>query len=219
MRVKYCILILLTVFTISCKTDSKNKMVKDEPTLIAIDSLLQDVSLLQDSFNEDNSTINEHLVEKLKPIQENFKRINLITDWSFIDKEELWETTEGGEARYYYQNEQLEKIVTHQFGETFQVITEYYLLNGQLSFAYRKLYIYNRPIYYDSTMMKENNDNEMFDFEKSEIVEDRLYFANRKLIHQVYKQSSESPLLSYDKPYWREEIITDFEKFIELAKK
>jgi len=166
------------------------------------------------NIDKEDTSVNEYLTDKLKPIKENFKRINAIKNWTSIDTQKLWETTEGGEAKFYYQKGQLEKIVTYHFGETFQAVTEYYLLDEQLSFVFRKLELYNRPFYYDLAMMKENNDNEMYDSEKSEIIEDRCYFENGKLIHHIKKQSGgKSPF--YDNSYDEKEgIITDFEKLI-----
>ena len=41
--------------------------------------------------------------------------------------------------------------------------------------------------------MKENNDNQTFDIEESEIIEDRSYFQNGKLIHQINNQDCGSP--------------------------
>jgi len=163
----------------------------------------------------------EASIESLKPIRENFKRINSIKDWSLIDEKELWktslETLEGGQAKFYYHKEQLEKIVIHQFGETFQVVTEYYLLDKQLSFAFVKLYWYNRPFNYDLAKMNENNDNEMFDFEKSEIIEDRCYFENGKLIHHEKKQLGIKSPFHDDSYDGKEEIITNFEELIKIA--
>ena len=133
------------------------------------------------------------MTERLKPIRANFKRINSISEWEAIYKKDLLESTEGGEAKFYYSHEQLEKITTRHFGETLQQLREYYLLNGQLSFVFEKSYNYNRPIYYDTTTMKENNDREAFDFEKSEIIEDRSYFEKGKLLHQINNQDCGSP--------------------------
>lgn len=106
------------------------------------------------------------------------------THWTSINTEELSESTEGGVAKFFYLYGLLEKIVTRNFGETFQQLTEYYLLNGQLSFVFEKLHKYNRPLYYDTAAMKENNDIEEFDIDKSEIIEVRSYFINGKLFHQ-----------------------------------
>lgn len=109
-------------------------------------SFQSDTVELKETINEEDLPINDYLTDKLKPIRENFKRINSITNWSSIKTLELWETTEGGEAKFYYQNGQLEKIVTQNFGEMGQSLTEYYLLDEKLSFVFEKWYKYNRPI-------------------------------------------------------------------------
>ncbi len=170
-------------------------------------------------ITEEDLPVNEYLTERLKPIRANYKRINSITNWTNIDTKELWETTEGGEAKYYYQKRQLEKITTRHFGETFQQLTEYYLMNGQLSFVFEKSYKYNRPMYYDTAAMKENNDTEAFDFEKSEIVEDRSYFENGKLLHQLNNQDCGSPFADDYLLEEQKRIKTGFEKLIELGRK
>ncbi|MBN3583477.1 hypothetical protein JYB64_13845 [Algoriphagus aestuarii] len=221
-KLTYYILSFATLLLIGCGTDSESKSatVSDTTSIIppvAIDSLQRDTVELKETFNQEDLPVNEYLTERLKPIRANFKRINSFTHWTKIDTKELWETTEGGEAKYYYQNGQLEKIVTRHFGETFQLLTEYYLMNGQLSFVFEKSYKYNRPMYYDTTAMKENNDTEAFDFEKSEIVEDRSYFENGKLLHQLNNQDCGSP---FGDDYLLEEqkrIKTDFEKLIKLG--
>ena len=125
-------------------------------------------------------------------IKANFKKLNSIEKWDKIVKIDLDDTTEGGEANYYYLNNQLAKIVVKQYGENFQLISEYYTINNQLSFVYEKMYQYNRPITYDSVMMKENGDNEIFDFDKSEIVETRSYFDNEQLIQQISNDAEKS---------------------------
>ena len=50
--------------------------------------------------------------EKLEIIRNNFKRINSIKNWTVIDSVELEESTEGGQAKFYFANKQLQKIVT-----------------------------------------------------------------------------------------------------------
>ena len=186
-------------------------------TTLTVDSLLRDTVELKETFNQEDLPVNEYLTERLKPIRANFKRINSITNWTTIDKKDLWETTEGGEAKFYYSNGQLEKITTRHFGETFQQLTEYYLLKGQLSFVFEKSYKYNRPMYYDSTSMKENNDTEAFDFEKSEIIEDRSYFDNGKLLHQIDSQDCGSPFADNYLLEEQKRIKSDFEKLIKLG--
>lgn len=208
-KLKYYLFTFLSAFIISCGTE-KNKDIKTETDYSLAPNTLQ----LRETFNEEDLAVKEYLNEQLKPIRENFKRINSITNWTTIDTKELWDTTEGGEAKYHYQNGQLEKITTRHFGETFQQLTEYYLMNGQLSFVFEKLYKYNRPIYYDTTAMKDNNDTEEFDFDNSEIIEDRSYFENSKLVHKIEGGNSGAP---YTANYLIEEekrIIEDFNNLI-----
>lgn len=184
---------------------------------VKIDSLQRATIELKETFNQEDLPVNEYLTERLKPIRANFKRINSIANWTTIKTKDIWETTEGGEAKFYYLKGQLEKITTRHFGETFQILTEYYLLKGQLSFVFTKYYKYNRPMYYDSTSMKENNDTEAFDFEKSEIIEDRSYFDNRKLLHQINSQDCGSPFADDYLLEEQKRIKADFEKLIILG--
>lgn len=213
----YCLLTFLIVFIVGCEGQNKNETkIKTESNSISADSLHQEVIRLKETFNEEDLPVNEFLTERLKPIRENFKRINSTTNWTSIDTKELWETTEGGEAKFYYQNEQLEKVVTRHFGEMGQSLTEYYLLNGKLSFVFKKSYKYNRPITWNKTAMKENNDTETFDFEKSEIEENRSYFENDELIHKIESGDCGAP---FAKEYMTEEekrITNEFKKLIKL---
>ncbi|MCH6199770.1 hypothetical protein MMU07_09270 [Aquiflexum sp. LQ15W] len=205
----YYLFTFLSTFFISCGTE-KNKAIETETD----DGLPPNTIQLRETVNEEDLDVNEYLTERLKPIRENFKRINSIKDWTSIDTQELWDSTEGGEAKYYYQSGQLEKIITRHFGETFQQLTEYYLMNGQLSFVFEKSYRYNRPIYYDTIVMKENNDTEAFGFDISEIIEDRSYFENSKLLHKIEDGNNGA---SYAADYLIEEekrMIGDFNYLI-----
>ena len=190
-----------------------------DTTTIRDNSVTNDTVELKETFNEEDLPVNEYLTDKLKPIRANFKRINSITNWTSIGTEELSESTEGGEAKFYYQNGKLEKIVAQHYGETFQLLTEYYLLNGQLSFVFEKRHKYNRPLYYDTTAMKENNDTEAFDIDKSEIIEDRSYFDNGKLLHQINNQDCGSPFADDYLLEEQKRIKTDFDKLIRQTKK
>jgi hypothetical protein len=220
-KLAYCILIFLTFLLIRCGTDSKKENQKNtDPAFAQPDSLQRERNTvqLQETFNEEDIPVNEYLTDNLKPIRGNFKRINSIKNWTSVGTEELSESTEGGEAKYYYQNGQLEKIVTRQLGESFQLLTEYYLMNGQLSFVFEKHLKYNRPFYYDSTAMKENNDTETFDPDKSKIIEDRSYFENGKLLYRVNNQDHSSTFAPGYLPEEQKRIKADFDKLIELTK-
>ncbi|MEJ5104729.1 hypothetical protein [Chryseobacterium sp. MYb328] len=179
----------------------------------------KDTIRIKESLHEEDIEANEYLKDRLKPIQSNFKRINSITQWTNIKKKNIeGESAEGGEATYYYKNNRLEKIMARHYGEMGQVLIEYYLLNSKLSFVFEKDYKYNRPLFYDAKAMKENNDTEAFDFEKSEIVETRNYFEGGSLMHIVNSQDCGAP---FSGDYMREEdksIKDDFKRLLKLEK-
>jgi hypothetical protein len=174
---------------------------------------------LKECSHEEDVINNDYLKEELVSIRQNFKRINSIDKWESISTKELWESTEGGQVNYYYSKQGLEKIVARQFGETGQLLIEYYLINGKLSFVFQKSYRYNRPLFYDSASMKMNDDDQVFDFELSEIIEDRSYFKNGKLLHQINSQDCGAP---FSEEYLQDEqkrLMKEFEKLMTLSKK
>ena len=121
-------------------------------------------------------------------------------------------------ARFYYDNGTLEKIIERHFGETGQVLREYYLMDGELSFVFEKDLRYNRPITWDEKHKKENNDSEVFDIEKSEVTEERSYFKGGNLIHQIVSEDCGSP---FAESYLREEekrILDTYNNLLKLEK-
>ncbi|MBL0183884.1 MAG: hypothetical protein IPP96_16990 [Chitinophagaceae bacterium] len=211
-------LVTVLLFASCNSSQQKDAKVNNQPAITKVDTFHIDSTFLKEAFQQEDTAYNEYLAGRLKPIRENFKRINSITKWTSVDKEDLDESTEGGEATFYYSSGVLEKIATRHFGETSQALTEYYLLNGQLSFVFEKSYKYNRPIYYDSAAMKENKDNQTFNMEKSEVIENRSYFEKGRLLHQVNNQDCGSP---FAKEYLLEEqkrLIADFDKLKTITK-
>ncbi len=205
---------ILVFLTVSNPLFSQNTKAPQEKHIVHQYNTIQ----AKASFNKENIPVNEYLTDKLKPIRDNFKRINSIEKWSVIKQQDLFESAEGGEAKYYYQKNKLEKIITRIFGESGQTLTEYYLLNGQLSFVYEKNYKYNRPLYYDTKAMKENNDTEAFDFDKSEITENRGYFVNGKLIHILNSEDCGAPFSSDYIAEEQKSILSEYSKLLKLIR-
>lgn len=174
-----CLAILL-----SCNFNKKHTPeAKNQTEVTVADSLKSAMFNLNElSWPEDSTDTSSP--SEIRSVKSNFKRINAIGKWTQIVKKDLEDSAEGGELVFYYLNGQLEKMATRQFGEHFQVLAEYYLLNGSVSFVIERTITYNRPIYYDSIAMKANNDNQVFDIEKSEWNDIRSYFADGKLIQQ-----------------------------------
>ncbi|MBN8785852.1 MAG: hypothetical protein J0I84_02050 [Terrimonas sp.] len=212
--------ILIFAFFAGCSNGIGDSVHQKDDSLanVDIDSMEADtLTLLKQGANDDDIPANDFLRDTLKPVRENLKRISTIANWSTIDTKDI-DAGEGGEAKFYYKDGKLEKIVVRQLGETFQQLAEYYLQDNKLSFVFEKTYRYNRPIFYDSTVMKENNDTEAFDFKKSTITEDRSYFINNKLIHQVNNEDCGAPFAA---DYLRDEqkrIETEFEELTRLLK-
>ena len=127
---------------------------------------------------------------------------------------ELQVSTEGGEAVYYYQDGKLEKIITTAYGETYRLLSEYYLPDGKISFVYEKHLKYNRPFYYDSTAMKGNLDTETFDLKKSELIEVRSYFEKGKLLHQISNQDCGSPFADDFLLAEQKRILQDYNRLV-----
>jgi hypothetical protein len=217
-RSENIILGLILFLLVSCekKTQSANEIL--DITNSTKSQTTKDSFKITESKNQIDNPVNEFLTEKLKPIRDNFKKINSITtdNWSSIQTKSLEGTTEGGEATYYYWNADLSKIITKEYGETFQVLTEYYFLNKNLSFVFEKTLKYNRPIYWDKKRMKENNDTEVFDFERSEITEDRNYFEKGKLIHQLSSEDCGAPMSDEYLKVEQKRILSNFEKIMKL---
>lgn len=213
MKYSYSILIVLLII-VSCK---KKETVKDniDKNFTKENSKLyiKDSFKIEESFNQIDSTFDKSLDEKLLPIKENFKRINSIENknWSSITSRFLEGSTEGGEVTYYHLKNNLEKIRAKQYGETYQVLTEYYLLNGKLSFVYQKALKYNLPIYMNNP---DENSKEVFDYKKSKIYESRYYFENGILIKQISDENSTSEYLKER----QEEILRNFIKVLKLEK-
>lgn len=139
---------------------------------VSIQYLPIDSFLFAESVNEEDQPDNAYLQEELKRIRENFKRINSIKEWNKIKRIDLRQSTEGGDALFYYDNIGLEKIIEKNYGETGQTLHEYYFYKGNLSFVFEKICHYEHPITNDS-----------FAFDDSMVEYDRFYFEKGKLIH------------------------------------
>lgn len=98
---KYIFLIFFSVSIISCGKEKKNNIRKEKENVhnsASFNTLKKNSKGQSSEFERaDYETF------RLKVIRENYRRINSIANWSEIKKEELFETTEGGEASYYYQ--------------------------------------------------------------------------------------------------------------------
>lgn len=178
----------------------------------------QDTVKIGETCNDKDTTGSKSLKNRIKPIQANFKRINSVTKWTSVKKKDIeGESAEGGEATFYYTDKGLQKVIAKHYGEMGQKLTEYYLLNGQLSFVFEKEYKYNRPLFYDAKAMKENNDTEAFDLKKSKITMTRNYFENGNII-LITNTTGRGFNISADYPAEQEKNLAEsFKKLLKLT--
>lgn len=185
----------------ACNTSSDNT----KGTIDKSENVSKDTLIVEDD--------SEYMFEKLNPIRTYVNKIDSIKEWSLVIKKDIYFTTEGGEATFYNWNGKLKKVKTTEYGETFQKHSKYYLKNDTLIFVYEKIIKYNRPIYHDSTAMIELDDNEVFNFDESLILETESYFENGKLIRSLDNQDCGAP---YNEDYRNEERLRIFKEFKEL---
>ena len=145
-------------------------------------SFAQKQKVILKESQQSETLIENNQTSDIKLIQANFKRINTIGKWSKITQYETDDSADGGYINYYYNNDKLEKIVVRKFGESGQYLAEYYLLKAKLSFVFEKDLKYNVPYY-----LKE------FNYDDSEIIEDRFYYLNNKLITYKSNQDDGAP--------------------------
>lgn len=174
---KFIFLFLFTITTlISCEEKMNSKMVSKSQ---------KSDSSLQEIYREiDIETCHKNYKCIIDSIKASCSLINNIKKWPKIQSRELETTNEMGEANYYFFDKVLKRINTKEYGEGFQVLSEYYIKNDSLIFVFEKHLKYNRPIYVTRESVKDQDDKEYFDIQKSIITENRTYFITQKKICQ-----------------------------------
>ncbi|MFC4219100.1 hypothetical protein [Flagellimonas marina] len=126
------------------------------------------------SAQEKDSLLNE--------IRRNYSEIRAQLDSYETTKIEIrGQSAEGGQATAYYSVTEIKLIEVVLLGESGKKHIEYYFNDGELIFAFEQNFTYNRPVYKNENIDKENEKNEVFDYKKTIIKEDRYYFENEKL--------------------------------------
>lgn len=201
---RFVFVIFCLVFFTNCQTASQPMAPKEYSNIpetptptIAVKSQT-DSTFLKESYQQEDLIVNEYQLEAMAPIRANYKRINSINTWESVEQKTLLGNAENTEARFYYSKEGLEKIIVQQFEETSQLLCEYYLLKGQLSFIVEKSIDYDQPAFAD-----QDNSGELA-AEQVEVMEDRSYFADGTLLHLLSNQDCGSP--------WAEDYLQAMEQ-------
>lgn len=139
---------------------------------------------------------NDSVEKWIKEIKNECDKINNDTAKFKIDQKDIFgQSTEGGFLRKYYDGNTLRKAILTLFGETGQSTSEYYLLNGEITFVDEKAVKYKSPIYMGKTEIKSQE-------------ETRFYFKNQKLIRWIGNEGKIMDVALY--PEKEKEILDDF---------
>jgi hypothetical protein len=134
----------------------------------------------------------------LKPIKENFNRINSQKNWTKIDSLSLIDGDSF--TQLFYTKKVLEKFIHTNYGETGKRIAEYYFLNQQLSFVLEQEQRYNMtPMITKLDPVNYPEITELFDPKKTSITEVRSYFSKGKLIRQDARYPKKINLITEEK--------------------
>jgi len=136
----------------------------------------------------------------IKRIRAEFNKINSDTSKMRVIKEDVsGQSTEGGTATTFYENNDLRKLRVVFYGETGNSQTEYYFLNGQLFFCFEQNNHYNKPMYEKNIKVDKREEN-------------RFYFNKQKLIRWVTDNGKITDKTSY--PSKEREILGDLKAIL-----
>lgn len=131
----------------------------------------------------------------IKDIRKKYQAIrSSLKSYDTVFREEMEESTEGGQITGYYNKKELKHIEAIYFGETGKAEIEYYFDDGLLLFVFEKHYTYNRPVYWDKKWAQEYNDTVIFDCSKTVIREARYYFHKERMIRLMNNEKTEVDL-------------------------
>lgn len=149
-------------------------------------------------------------------IREKYADINYnLTNYKKVTEEIQDASTEGGTIDIYYKDKVAEKMVVSYFGEMGMFRAEYYLDKGQLMFIFAETHRYNRPMYYDEKMARENNDTEWFDQAKTIVLENRYYFHRGKMIRWLDENKNKKDKGSEEFKNAEKEIFRGFKELLQ----
>jgi len=175
---------------------------------------LNDTVLLQETLGEKDTTeIDENLLQKLQPIRENFESINSKNEWDSVVVKKMLIDDRNVRARLFYSEGEIEKIVIRHSVEDHQELTEFYLLNGELSFVYEKEYWYLQYYKLDEYDEKKQK-KEKYSIALESSNETKSYFENGILIYKWDKEDCCDPFPKFHLMNEEERITDIFNKII-----
>lgn len=185
---KYVVLVTSFLFIVSCAVKDKNvdERIEELELIPEPDKNLREQYVKeQEAINIKQNSIEIEANSSLLKLFEHVAKLDEAKTWTTIDSVSLMESSDGGDGVYYFLGDSLLRVTADYYGESGQYKEEYYLDKGKLVFSTEKELRYNRPYYYDSTMMEEFNDTVFFDIEKSTSTLRSHFFVDGTLVRQT----------------------------------
>jgi len=124
---------------------------------------------IQETLTPDKGTIID-TVQVIKKIQQNYSLINSnLRKYTIVQKTIEGRSTEGGDVRMYFEEQELKKVVTIYYSEMGKVGTEFYFNADSLFFVYQAVYNYNSPIYSEGSKVESIDENRCYFYRLSMI--------------------------------------------------
>ena len=210
---------MVFLFASSFKMDNEYRYAPYNNTASQIDSVTKDMNdttlavMPEDALFIPLPSGNPTIDQKLKMVLDKVKRIEAFHNYDNVMWIDIETNGEGGKAGLHFTNDDVWFINKVEYGETFRTEMEYYFdeKNGNLIYMTERHYRYNRPMYYDEKVAKENNDTETFDESRSTIITHHNYFENGKLFYRINYNNEPEKKDTLDKI--GKEIIQELEKF------
>lgn len=153
------------------KTKTNDHTADSTTSIVPNTKFKTDSVILSVSKDEDDVPINDYRTSELKPIRGNYRKLNSINEWEAVNKRKIEDRDGNGAAEYYFLDGQIKKIIVRYLSK--REISEFYLMNGELSMVIFKSI---------------STDDEL-----EELVTDKNYLRNNKLLHKINSQDCGSP--------------------------
>jgi hypothetical protein len=124
------------------------------------------------------------LVDSIIALHRLYDSLNLWTLKDTFNTTHLDLSTEGSELRVY-KNDSMMRYEFYMLGEMGRLEDFYYFNKDSIVLFVNTQIQYNRPIYWDSAMMIENKDTQVFGSEPFESFTEDSYLKHHKIIYQV----------------------------------
>jgi len=181
-----------------------------------------DCDFLKDKKSESKKSIISSIREKYYAINKN------INKYRKEEKDAPGKSTEGGQATFYFDGENLKKISATYYGETGKKLSDFYYDEEELFFVFKQTIKYNRPIYMDEERLAEmyadigEIPEDMKEFREEVESEERYYFHENELIKAIFSSEENEEKFKKDSETLKEkgkEVLEEIEGLKLILKK